>query len=145
MKKTYGVGTDTSETKVSTGTAITVETEDMFKSGGGAPTLLNEGTLYKGIVGDDVAIGTNLTEAFNKSSKLNEIMSSMASTNNTGGGNASVDGKIDININLTGAISGDKSGEFEKMFADPRIQKQLMDTVLYKLEGYKRQQGVLSK
>ena len=145
MKKTYGVGTSTSETEMSTTDPIVVDTKDMFKSGGGAPTLLNEGTLYKGIVGDDVAIGTNLTEAFNKSSKLNEIMSSMASTNNTGGGNASVDGKIDININLTGAISGDKSGEFEKMFTDPRIQKQLMDTVLYKLEGYKRQQGVLSK
>jgi len=146
MKKTYGVGTDTSETDMTGGPKpIVIDTKDMFKSGAGAPTLLSEGTLYKGIVGDDVAIGTNLTEAFNKSSKLNEIMSSMASTNNTGGGNASVDGKIDININLTGAISGDKSGEFEKMFADPRIQKQLMDTVLYKLEGYKRQQGVLSK
>jgi hypothetical protein len=145
MQKTYGGGgVGTSGTGAGNGKIITVETEDMFKSGGGAPTLLNEGTLYKGIVGDDVAIGTNLTEAFNKSSKLNEIMSSMASTNNTGGGNASVDGKIDININLTGAISGDKSGDIEKMFSDPRIQKQLMDTVLYKLDNYKRQQGVLS-
>ena len=71
-------------------------------------------------------------------------MASTSSTNNTGGGNTSVDGKIDININLTGAISGDKSGDIEKMFADPRIQKQLMDTVLYKLDNYKRQQGVLS-
>ena len=117
---------------------------DMFKSGGGAPTLLNEGTLYKGIVGDDVAIGTGLKEAFNKSSQLNEIMSSMGSTNNTGGGNASVDGKIDININLAGAISGDKNSDIEKIFNSPQVQKQIMDTVLYKLDSYKRQQGVLS-
>jgi hypothetical protein len=121
-----------------------INVNDMFMPAGNAPTLLNEGTLYKGIVGDEVAIGTNLTEAFNKTGKLNEIMASMASTNNTGGGNASVDGKIDININLTGAISGDKNGDIEKMFSDPRIQKQLMDTVLYKLDNYKRQQGVLS-
>ena len=122
-----------------------VKVQDMFMPAGDAPTLLNEGTLYKGIVGDEVAIGTNLTEAFNKSGKLNEIMSSIASTNNSGGGNASVDGKIDININLTGAISGDRSGDIEKMFSDPRIQKQIMDTVLYKLDSYKNQQGVLSK
>ena len=116
----------------------------LFSLSDGAPTIMAEGQIYKGIVGDEVAVGTNLTDAFNKSGKLNEIMSSMASTNNTGGGNASVDGKIDININLTGMISGDKSGDIEKMFSDPRIQKQLMDTVLYKLDSYKRQQGVLS-
>jgi hypothetical protein len=124
---------------------IPVPVRDAFLPAGGAPMVMSEGQLYKGILGDEVAIGTNLTEAFNKSGKLNEIMSSMSSTNNTGGGNASVDGKIDININLTGAISGDKSGDIEKMFSDPRIQKQLMDTVLYKLDSYKRQQGVLSK
>ena len=125
-----------------------IKIEDaLFSLSNGAPTIMAEGQIYKGIVGDEVAVGTNLTDAFNKSGKLNEIMASMASTNNTGGnggGNASVDGKIDININLTGAISGDKSGDIEKMFADPRIQKQLMDTVLYKLDNYKRQQGVLS-
>ena len=118
---------------------------DAFLPGGGSsPVVMSEGQLYKGIVGDNVAIGTGLDKAFNQSSKLNEIMASTSSTNNTGGGNTSVDGKIDININLTGAISGDKSGDIEKMFADPRIQKQLMDTVLYKLDNYKRQQGVLS-
>jgi hypothetical protein len=117
---------------------------DMFLPAGGAPTLLNEGTLYKGIVGDEVAIGTNLTEAFNKSGKLNEIIASMASTKNNTGGNTSVDGKIDININLTGSISGDKNADVEKMFSDPKVQKQIMDTVLYKLDSYKRQQGVLS-
>ena len=89
---------------------------------------------YKGIVGDEVAMGTNLSDAINKGSG--------GSGGGSGGG--TVDGKIDININLTGMISGDKSGDIEKMFSDPRIQKQLMDTVLYKLDNYKRQQGVLS-
>jgi hypothetical protein len=121
----------------------TVSGSDIFLGKGDAPTLLNEGTLYKGIVGDEVAIGTNLSEAFNKSGKLNEMLSSIGATQNSGG-NTSVDGKIDININLTGAISGDRNGDVEKMFSDPRIQKQIMDTVLYKLDSYKRQQGVLS-
>ena len=31
-----------------------------------------------------------------------------------------------------------------KIFEDPKVQKQIMDTVLYKLESYKNQQGVLS-
>ena len=120
----------------------------LFSLSDSAPTIMSEGQIYKGIVGDEVAVGTNLTEAFNKSGKLNEIMSSMASTNNSGsgngGGNASVDGKIDININLAGAISGDKNSDIEKIFNSPQVQKQIMDTVLYKLDSYKRQQGVLS-
>ena len=99
-----------------------------------APKVMSKGTIYKGIVGDEVAMGTNLSDAINKGSG--------GSGGGSGGG--TVDGKIDININLTGMISGDKSGDIEKMFADPRIQKQLMDTVLYKLDNYKRQQGVLS-
>jgi hypothetical protein len=114
-------------------------------AGGAAPMVMSEGQLYKGIVGDEVAMGTNLTEAFNKSGKLNEIMASIVSTNNTGGGNASVDGKIDININLTGTVSGDKNSDIEKIFNSPQVQKQIMDTVLYKLDSYKNQQGVLSK
>jgi len=143
MQKTYGgAGGTLGGTAVG---MVTTTGEDMLKSGGGAPTLLSEGTLYKGIVGDEVAIGTKLTEGFNKSGKLNEIMASVVSTNNTGGGNASVDGKIDININLAGAISGDKNSDIEKIFNSPQVQKQIMDTVLYKLEGYKKQQGVLSK
>ena len=117
---------------------------DAFLPGGGSsPVVMSEGQLYKGIVGDNVAIGTGLDKAFNQSSKLNEIMAS-TSTNNTGGGNTSVDGKIDININLTGAISGDKNSDIEKIFNSPQVQKQIMDTVLYKLDSYKRQQGVLS-
>jgi hypothetical protein len=104
---------------------------DMFLgANNNVPTLMAEGTLYKGIVGDEVAIGTNLSDAFNKGG------------GESGGG--SVNGKIDININFTGAISGDKNSDIEKVFNDPRVQKQIMDTVLYKLDGYKRQQGVLS-
>ena len=52
-------------------------------------------------------------------------------------------GAIDVNINLSGSISGD-NGQVSKMFNSPEIQKQIMDTVLYKLNDYKRQQGVLS-
>ncbi len=110
---------------------IPMPTEDLFLGANNSvPKIMSKGTLYKGIVGDEVAMGTNLSDAINKGGG--------------GSGGGTVDGKIDININLTGAISGDKSGDIEKMFADPRIQKQLMDTVLYKLDNYKRQQGVLS-
>lgn len=108
-----------------------------------SPMIMSEGSLYKGIVGDEVMMGTNLAEAVSKSGELNKLLSSKGTTTNTGG-NASVDGKIDININLTGSISGDRNGDVEKMFSDPRVQKQIMDTVLYKLDSYKRQQGVLS-
>ena len=112
-----------------------VNTFDLFVGAeNSAPKVMSKGTIYKGIVGDEVAMGTNLSDAINKGSG--------GSGGGSGGG--TVDGKIDININLTGMISGDKSGDIEKMFADPRIQKQLMDTVLYKLDNYKRQQGVLS-
>ena len=124
---------------------VTYGSDMFFGSSGKAPQLMSEGTLYKGIVGDDVAIGTNLEAAFNQSGKLSEIMSSIMSTNNTGGVNPSVDGKIDININLTGAISGDKNSDIEKIFNSQQVQKQIMDIVLYKLESYKNQQGVLSK
>ena len=34
--------------------------------------------------------------------------------------------------------------QLTKMFNSPQIQKQIMDTVLYKLNDYKRQQGVIS-
>ena len=113
----------------------TVNAFDLFVGAeNSAPKVMSKGTIYKGIVGDEVAMGTNLSDAINKGSG--------GSGGGSGGG--TVDGKIDININLTGMISGDKSGDIEKMFADPRIQKQLMDTVLYKLDNYKRQQGVLS-
>jgi len=116
---------------------------DLFLSEGSAPQLFSEGTLYKGIVGDEVAIGTGLSEAFNKTGKLTELMASIPSTNNGSGENTSVNGKIDININLGGSVSGD-NGNVEKMFSDPKFQKQMMDMVLYKMDKYKQQQGTLS-
>ena len=103
--------------------------EDGFiPSNGTAPTIMSQGQIYKGIVGDDVAVGTKLAEALNGAGG--------GITNNVGG-------KIDININLSGNIDGD-GGQLTKMFNSPQIQKQIMDTVLYKLNDYKRQQGVIS-
>lgn len=99
--------------------------QDMFFSPNDAPKLLAKGKLYEGIVGDEVAIGTNLSDALNKKSS------------------GSLAGAIDININLNGSINGD-SGQIEKMFNSPQVQKQIMDTVIYKLKDYKNQQGVLS-
>ncbi len=114
MKTTITSKTD-SETKVN----------DLFIGAtSSAPKILSKGKLYEGIVGDEVAVGTNLGAALN----------------NVGGG---IGGKIDININLNGSINGDP-GQISKMFNSPEIQKQIMDTVLYKLNDYKRQQGVLS-
>jgi hypothetical protein len=111
-----------------------VETEDLFLGANNSvPKVMSKGTLYKGIVGDEVAMGTNLSDAINQ-----------GGGGRGGSGGGTVDGKIDININLTGAISGDKNSDVEKIFNDPRVQKQIMDTVLYKLDSYKRQQGVLS-
>jgi hypothetical protein len=104
------------------------EVQDMLFKPGDAPQLMAEGTLYKGIVGDEVAIGTNLTDALNKG---------------VGGIGGNIGGNIDININLNGSIAGDP-GQLNKMFNSPEVQKQIMDTVLYKMNEYKRQQGVLS-
>lgn len=99
--------------------------EDAFiPSNNSAPTVLSKGRLYKGIVGDDVAMGTNLGDALSKV-----------------GGN--IGGSIDININLNGSISGDNN-LITNMFKKPEVQKEIMDTVLYKLNEYKRQQGVIS-
>ena len=120
-----------------------VPNNDLFLSEGSAPQLFSKGTLYKGIVGDEVAIGTGLSEAFNKTGKLTELMASIPSRNNGSGENTSVNGKIDININLGGSVSGD-NGNVEKMFSDPKFQKQMMDMVLYKMDKYKQQQGTLS-
>ena len=91
-----------------------------------APQLLAKGKVYEGIIGDQVAIGTGIVDALNSNAQSN-----------------SIGGKIDININLNGAINGD-SGMISKMFNSPQVQKQIMDTVLYKLKDYKNQQGVIS-
>lgn len=136
IKTVDGEIKETDDTKIKRGS-------DMFLSEGSAPQLFSEGTLYKGIVGDEVAIGTGLSEAFNKTGKLTELMASIPSKNNGSGENTSVNGKIDININLGGSVSGD-NGNVEKMFSDPKFQKQMMDMVLYKMDKYKQQQGTLS-
>jgi hypothetical protein len=110
----------------------------MFKSSG-APTIMNEGTLYKGIVGDEIAVGTNLTEAFNKASTISELISK------TGKGTTSqnIDGNLKIDINVGGKVDGDKNNDMSKLFSNPIFQKQLMDMVLYKMKDYQKQQGVL--
>lgn len=99
--------------------------DGFFPSNGSAPLLMSKGQLYKGIVGDDVAMGVGLGDALSKKQS------------------GSLAGAIDININLNGSINGDP-GQVAKMFNSPEIQKQIMDTVLYKLNDYKRQQGVLA-
>ena len=118
------MGTRTAEEKE--GRKIDEEpAEDLFVGkSSAAPKVMAAGQLYKGIVGDEVAMGTNLTEAFN--SKQNVL-----------------GGKLDININVGGSVGGD-SGTVAKMFEDPAVQKKIMDTVLYKLEMYKKQKGVLA-
>ena len=99
--------------------------DGIIPSNGSRPVVLSKGQLYKGIVGDDVAMGVGLSDALSK----------------VGGGNLT--GAIDVNINLNGSINGDP-GQISKMFNSPQVQKQIMDTVLYKLNDYKRQQGVIS-
>lgn len=98
---------------------------DLFVPKGGKPMVMAEGKLFQGIQGDELAMGTKISEAMNSKNQ------------------GSLSGAIDININLNGTISGD-NGNITKMFNSPEIQKQILDTVLYKLKDYKRQQGVLS-
>ena len=99
--------------------------DDLFVPEGGRPLVMAAGKLFQGIKGDEVAMGTKLSQAINSKSQ------------------GPLSGAIDVNINLSGSISGD-NGQVSKMFNSPEIQKQIMDTVLYKLNDYKRQQGVLS-
>lgn len=103
---------------------ISTINDAFFPNSGTAPTILSKGKIYQGIVGDEVAVGTNLGSALS----------------NVGG---NVGGSIDININLNGSISGDNN-LITNMFKKPEVQKEIMDTVLYKLNEYKRQQGVIS-
>ena len=104
----------------------TVKVKDMFiPANGGAPKVMAANKIFQGIVGDDVAMGTNLREGLNMAANK-------------------VAGKMDININIGGSVGGDSSNNINKIFEDPKVQKQIMDTVLYKLESYKKQQGVLA-
>ena len=120
--------TDSLDTKIADlKTKLGLE-DGLIPANGSAPTILKRGAIYKGLATDDVAVGEGLGKALN-------------SLGNSGGGN--VGGKIDININLTGSIGGDP-GQITKMFNSPQVQKQIMDTVLYKLNDYKKQQGVIA-
>jgi hypothetical protein len=48
-------------------------TEDAFLPSGGAPVVMSEGEIFKGIVGDQVAMGTDLDKTFNITKKLMQI------------------------------------------------------------------------
>jgi hypothetical protein len=96
--------------------------------------VMSEGAIYKGIVGDQVAMGTNIDEIFNSSGKLVENMSQ---------NNQTLGGALDLNINLSGRVNGDNNSDLNKLFSSPIFQKQLMDMVLYKMKDYQKQQGVL--
>jgi len=98
--------------------------DGFFPSGGGSVILKGRGEMYKTLPEDQIAVGTNL------SNYLNQV----------GGGS----GKLDINININGTVGGDSPNNIAKMFEDPRVKKQIMDTVLYNLNSYKKQQGVIA-
>jgi hypothetical protein len=105
----------------------------MVPKSGQAPKVMAENKIYEGIVGDEVFMGTNLSDIFNGVKNIGS---------NTSAGN--IGGAIDININIGGTVGGDSSNNINKIFENPKVQKQIMDTVLYKLESYKKQQGVLA-
>jgi hypothetical protein len=109
-------------------------TQDLFLPKDGKPMVMSEGAIYKGIVGDQVAMGTNIDEIFNSSGKLVENMSQ---------NNQTLGGALDLNINLSGRVNGDNNSDLNKLFSSPIFQKQLMDMVLYKMKDYQKQQGVL--
>jgi len=105
----------------------------MIPKSGQPPKVMAENKIYEGIVGDEVFMGTNLSDIFNG---VKNIGVSTSETN--------IGGKLDVNINVGGSVGGDSSNNISKIFDDPKVQKQIMDTVLYKLESYKKQQGVLA-
>jgi hypothetical protein len=110
---------------------FSASTFDLIVPKGGAPKVMTENAIYQGIVGDEVFMGTNLSDIFNGVKNLGGV------------GGTNVGGKVDVNINISGAVNGD-GGNISKIFENPKVQKQIMDTVLYKLDSYKKQQGVLS-
>jgi hypothetical protein len=122
---------------------VTPETDanDLFvPSSGQAPKVMAEGKIFKGIVGDEVAMGTNLTEAFSRVSTLKDLISNQ--TKNTSE-KQNLDGNLKIDINVGGKVDGDKNNDMSKLFSNPIFQKQVMDMVLYKMKDYQKQQGVL--
>jgi hypothetical protein len=95
---------------------------------------MSKGAIYKGIVGDEVAVGTGLSDLLNSKSSLTDTMSK---------GTQTIGGALDINVNVGGKVDGDKNADISKIFSSPQFQKQLMDMVLYKMKDYQKQQGVL--
>ena len=119
----------------------TEPSKDLFvPSSGQGPKVMAEGKIFKGIVGDEVAMGTNLTEAFSRVSTLKDLISNQ--TKNTSE-KQNLDGNLKIDINVGGKVDGDKNADLSKLFSSPIFQKQLMDMVLYKMKDYQKQQGVL--
>ena len=116
-----------------------LKVKDLFLPEGGRPKVLSEGKIYQGIVGDEVAMGTNLSEAFNKVSTIQDLMSAKSK----GATSQNIDGNLKIDINVGGRVDGDKNADISKIFSSPQFQKQLMDMVLYKMKDYQKQQGVL--
>lgn len=108
--------------------------EDAFFPASGPPKIMSEGAIYKGIAGDEVAVGTGLSDILNSKSNLTDTMSK---------GTQTIGGALDINVNVGGKVDGDKNADISKIFSSPIFQKQLMDMVLYKMKDYQKQQGVL--
>jgi hypothetical protein len=132
-----------------------------FGESGNSPIIKSAGQIYKGLSNDKVAVGTELDTFLNQSMSLMDTLNSKPNLNkyindssnrlsNLNNGTTptkdinEVNGKVDININLGGTINGDRNANLEEIFKDSRIQNQIMETVLTKLESYKKQQGVLT-
>lgn len=108
----------------STISGYTPTQDGYFPSDGSSVILKGRGEMYKTLPEDQIAVGTNLANYLNQ----------------VGGGS----GKLDINININGTVGGDSANNIAKMFEDSRVKKQIMDTVLYNLNSYKKQQGVIA-
>jgi hypothetical protein len=106
----------------------TIDTPDAFFPSGGVPKVLTEDAIYKGIVGDEIMMGTNLSKgiettrqqliAFNeilklspqstpmsklgeKSNKLQEMSTTTNNNINVSGG-ANVSGSVEVKVNGSG-------------------------------------------
>lgn len=112
---------------------------DAFIPSGGKRMVSSEFGKLLPNINDDILMAPNIGSFLNKTSKMNDLLMEK----NGGQSSTSIGGKLDININVSGAVNGD-NGNVAKLFEDPRVQKQIMDTVLYKLDSYKKQQGVIA-
>jgi hypothetical protein len=111
-----------------------IPVQDAFFPSGGAPQIMSKGAIYKGVIGDEVALGTGLSDILNSKTNLTDTISK---------GTQTIGGALDINVNVGGRVDGDKNMDISKIFSSPIFQKQLMDMVLYKMKDYQKQQGVL--